>query len=395
MTTGAGEGGDAAAPLTLVVPARPAGEPSGGDRYDAAVAAAWGARGRRVRVVAVPGSWPRPSGADLRRLAEVLVEDSPAPSVASLGPCTGPVLLDGLVGCAAPEVVARCAARRPTAMLVHAVLSEGAGASGADAAALDLAEAGALQAVDLVVAVSRFAAEDLRRRYGLERVAVATPGAQPSPVAVGTPPPRGPQLLTLAAVTPVKNHVVLLEALGRVRDLSWSARMVGPAPDPEHLDRLLRLADDLGVADRLDWPGPLVGDALERMWTSTDLLVHPSRSESYGMVVVEAHAHGIPTVVAAGTGAVEALVGDSGAPPRGAGGPAEKAAARPQAWAPLPGTAVGITGPGPLAAVLRDWLTREAVRDTWRAAAVSRRGRLGGWDRTAEQLDAALAMMGR
>lgn len=401
--------GGTAAPLTFVVPARPTGEPSGGDRYDAAVVAAWRARGRPVQVEAVPGSWPRPSEADLAGLAEVLLDGPSAASVSHLSSrrpmchgsgagvtvgdrggrhdAGGPVLLDGLVGCAAPEVVERCAAARPTAVLVHAVLSEGAGATGEDAAALDRAEARALGAADLVVATSRFAAGDLRRRYGLAEVAVAEPGAEPAPLAGGTPPPRGPQLLSLGAVTPGKNHGVLLEALARVRDLPWAARIVGPTPDAEHLDRLLRVADDLGVAGRVDWPGPMTGETLERTWAATDLLVHPSRSETYGMVVVEAHAHGIPTVVAAGTGAVEALVGEDGAEDEGgAPGPA---------GGPLPGTAVDVTGTGPLADVLRDWLTSADLRRTWRKAAVARRGQLRGWDVTAERLDAALARMGR
>lgn len=379
------------APLTFVVPARPAGEPSGGDRYDALLAAAWRARGREVHVEAVPGSWPRPTGEDLAGLADVLLGGPSAPVTHrssrrpmrhESGEGAGPVLLDGLVGCAAPEVVERCAARRPTTVLVHAVLSEGAGASGEDAAAMDRSEARALRAAGAVVATSRFAAEDLRRRYGLTEVAVAEPGAEPAPLAGGTPPPRGPQLLALGAVTPGKNHGVLLEALARVRDLPWAARCVGPTPDVEHLDRLLRVADDLGVAGRVDWPGPMTGEELERTWAATDLLVHPSRSETYGMVVAEAHAHGIPTVVAAGTGAVEALAGEAGvAGDLPAGG--------------APGTAVEVAGPEPLAGVLREWLTSVDLRRTWREAAVSRRGRLRGWDRTAERMDAALARLER
>ena len=63
-------------------------------------------------------------------------------------------------------------------------------------------------------------------------------------------------------------------------------------------------------------PGPLEGAALARQWARTDLLLLPSTTETYGMVVTEALAHGVPAVVAAGTGAVEALDGTPG--PRGA-----------------------------------------------------------------------------
>ena len=54
-------------------------------------------------------------------------------------------------------------------------------------------------------------------------------------------------------------------------------------------------------------PGILVGQALDQKWDTADLLVLTSRIETYGLVVVEALARGIPAVVSAGTGAVEAL----------------------------------------------------------------------------------------
>src|SRR5690606_24360355 len=78
----------------ILVPARTGLGPRGGARSDAALAAAWRDRGRDVELLPVPGPWPDPGPAELERLAE-LVSDAPA----------GPVLLDGLVGCAAPEVV--------------------------------------------------------------------------------------------------------------------------------------------------------------------------------------------------------------------------------------------------------------------------------------------------
>ena len=56
-------------------------------------------------------------------------------------------------------------------------------------------------------------------------------------------------------------------------------------------------------------PGVLVGQALDQQWDIADLLVLTSRIETYGLVVVEALARGIPAVVSADTGAVEALQG--------------------------------------------------------------------------------------
>ena len=59
--------------------------------------------------------------------------------------------------------------------------------------------------------------------------------------------------------------------------------------------------------DRIRVTGALTGSALDQRWDAADLLVLPSRVETYGLVVTEALARGIPAIVSAGTGAVEAL----------------------------------------------------------------------------------------
>lgn len=348
--------------LTLVVPDRPPQQPSGGDRYDAALATALRRRSVAVVVAGVPGRWPWPDAQDRRRLAEVLTQ---AP--AGQG---GPVLVDGLVASAAPQEVEACAALRPTAVLVHSRLSSGAGAEGPQAEELDRREARALRAADVVVATSQWGARELRAAYGLERVVVAPPGVERADVAPGSTASGAPRLLTLAAVTPVKNHALLLDALALVADRPWTAVCAGPVPDPGHLAALRARASASGVDGRVAWPGAVLGPGLDRLWAETDLLVHPSRSETFGLVVAEAHAHGIPTVVGRGTGAVEALRGDD---PRDA-----------------PGAVVATDRPDDLARTLRRWLTDPALRRRWRDAAMARRRGLPGWDPTAAVVEQAL-----
>ena len=77
--------------------------------------------------------------------------------------------------------------------------------------------------------------------------------------------------------------------------------------DPDYAARLRAEIVAAGLGERIAVPGLLVGKALDREWDATDLLVLPSRIESYGLVIGEALARGIPAVVTAGTGAVEAL----------------------------------------------------------------------------------------
>ncbi len=341
--------------LTVVVPDRPATQPSGGDRYDAAVVGRWREVGRPVELLSVTGGWPRPAPREEEHLAGLL-----------RGGDGGPVLLDGLVGCSAPAVVEQTVARRPVVLLVHALLADGAGAVGEDASELDRRERRALLAADAVVTISDWAGRRILERHGVAGATVARPGTDAAPVAPGSEGTTGvPGLLSLGAVTPLKNHAVLLAALEQVADLPWTLTVAGPAPDREHLDRLRADAGARGLSTRVRWAGPLSGDALEAAWSSTDLLVHPSRSETYGMVVAEALAHGIPAVVGAGTGAEEASGGT--------------------------GAAVPPDDPGELALVLRRWLSEPSLRSRWREAALARRGRLTGWDRTVERIDRVLA----
>src|SRR5690606_7425598 len=224
--------------------------------------------------------------------------------------------------------------------------------------------------------------------------------------------------LTLASLTPLKNHALLLAALETVAHHWWAAVFAGPAPDPT-LARALRAdAARRGLADRITWPGPLLGQELDRTWSATDLLVHPSRSETFGLVVSEAHARGIPTIVGAGTGAEPTLRGDAlrdglrgdgrdragavsgegrdstGALPRG--GPDSATAlpglprGGPDSATALPGATVHTEDPAELGRILSQWLTDAWLRAEWRRAALRRRDDLRGWDHTAELLADAL-----
>ena len=105
--------------------------------------------------------------------------------------------------------------------------------------------------------------------------------------------------------------------------MDWSARLVGgDTVDPDYTVRVRAAITDHGLTDRVAVTGPLVGAELAAEWFATDLLVHPSWSETYGIVVLEALAHGVPAVVVSGTGAVEALAAgrDSIAGPAGGHG---------------------------------------------------------------------------
>ncbi|WCI07489.1 glycosyltransferase [Arthrobacter sp. OVS8] len=75
--------------------------------------------------------------------------------------------------------------------------------------------------------------------------------------------------------------------------------------------------DPAGSAGPHPDPGELRGGELEAEWAAADLSLLISRAETFGLVVTESIARGVPVVVRAGTGAVEALAaGTPGPTPR-------------------------------------------------------------------------------
>ncbi|MDQ1288727.1 MAG: glycosyltransferase family 4 protein [Actinomycetota bacterium] len=336
--------------------------PSGGSVYDLRVCAALESTGRAVDRILVPGAWPTPSAPDLAGLGAAL----------TALPDGATVLLDGLVACAAPDVVVPATARLRTVVLVHLPLADETGPVPGEAARREACERDVLRASAHVVATSRAVADRLRRRHGLspDRVHVARPGVDPAPVTA--PSDDGTRLLSVASLTPRKGHDVLVEALARVADLRWECAFAGAEPDDAHAAAVRRLVRARGLGHRVEFTGPLSPGELSARYARTDLLVLASRAEPYGMVVTEALARGIPALVTAVDGLPEALRGDDGPTPG------------------LPGLLVPPDDANALATGIRAWLTDPAVRARRRRAAGTRRTFLRPWEATATALAAVL-----
>lgn len=335
--------------------------PSGGNTYDRRVCRDLPAAGWQVRPHAVPGSWPLPDDAACAGLARRL---------AAL-PDDSLVLLDGLVACGVPDVLVPEAARLRLAVLVHLPLGDETGLDAATATELDERERRTLRAVGAVVATSADAARRIVAHHGLPaaRVHVARPGADPAPLAPGTN--SGSALLCVAALTPRKGQQRLIEALATVTDLPWSCSFVGgPGHNPSYADQLRHQVAQFGLGDRIDFAGPRAGADLAACYAAADLLVLASYAETYGMVVTEALARGIPVLATAVDGVPEAL----GRAPDGS----------------LPGLLVPSDRPAALADGLRDWLGDPRLRHRLKISARERRAMLEGWEMTSHSLAGVL-----
>jgi glycosyltransferase involved in cell wall biosynthesis len=326
--------------------------PSGGNTYDRRLCHRLSSIGWSVREHAVPGRWPRADATSLAALDGVVkrIHDDAV------------VLLDGLVASNAHDVLAPQARRLRLVVLVHMPLGHRPPAEEADD--VRLRERAVLSAAAAVVTTSAWSRRRLLELYPLcgDRVHVAEPGVDAADVATGTA--AGGTLLCVAAVTPGKGHDVLLDALMTLTDLSWHCLCVGSLDrDPEFAERLRHRAVDGGLVGRVSFTGPRTGAALADTYANADLLVLASRAETYGMVVTEALARGLP-VVASNVGGVTEALG------HGADG------IRPGLLVP-PDDRVALT------AALRTWLVDPELRGRLRRAARERREALPRWSTTA------------
>jgi glycosyltransferase involved in cell wall biosynthesis len=176
-------------------------------------------------------------------------------------------------------------------------------------------------------------------------------------------------------VIPGKGHDVLLAALAELGERPWRLLCVGTLTrDPEYAGQLARRAEESGIGDRISFAGPLTGDRLAEAYAAADVLVLASRGESYGMVVTEALARGLPVIATEVGGVPEALGQVEGC---------------------RPGILVPPDDLSALAGALADWLDDGDLRGRLRRTARRRRLQLDGWATTADTVSRVLAEVTR
>jgi D-inositol-3-phosphate glycosyltransferase len=117
-------------------------------------------------------------------------------------------------------------------------------------------------------------------------------------------------LVFVGRIQPLKGAGLAVRCLAALDDPSVTLLIVGgPSGRDGHreLQRVRALADELGVADQIRWVRPQRHQRLADYYRAADVCIVPSRSESFGLVALEAAACGTP-VVAAAVGGLRSLV---------------------------------------------------------------------------------------
>ena len=132
----------------------------------------------------------------------------------------------------------------------------------------------------------------------------------------GEPPPaiaaaQGPVLLSVGRLGKEKNLDLLLDAFARFAKMRPDARLVVVGDGP-HRDELERRAKDLGCAASVTFVGALEQGELGAYYRAAGVFAFTSLTETQGLVIVEALAHGLPVVAVDCPVTAEIVTGDAG-----------------------------------------------------------------------------------
>ncbi|MFC7725615.1 glycosyltransferase [Nocardioides sp. GCM10028917] len=150
---------------------------------------------------------------------------------------------------------------------------------------------------DAIVAVSKPLAQDLASTFGTDSVHVI-----PNLVSVGMSPvrrlDREPsdvyRAISVGSLTANKRHALAIDAVAATPDLLLD--IFGDGPERAALEAQVAAS---GASDRIRLHGHELHDRVMLEVSNSDVMVHPSAGETFGLVFIEAAELGVPVIAAA------------------------------------------------------------------------------------------------
>jgi D-inositol-3-phosphate glycosyltransferase len=210
----------------------------------------------------------------------------------------------------------------PLVATFHTLARVKADAGDAEPEARVRAEVAVIGCCDAICASNPVEADQLVELYGAaaDRIELVPPGVDH---AFFSPGDRAgaraalglddrPTLLFVGRIQPLKGLTIAVSALAELAEPTARLLVVGGpsgTDGPAELERVHQMIDDLDLRDRVEFVEPQEHHRLSTYYRAADVVVVPSRSESFGLVALEAAACGVP-VVAAAVGGLRTLVED-------------------------------------------------------------------------------------
>jgi D-inositol-3-phosphate glycosyltransferase len=182
------------------------------------------------------------------------------------------------------------------------------------------AEAEIIGCSDAVLASCTVEAAQIVQLYGADpdRIEIVAPGVDLAFFAPGDRsqarralglPEDSAMVLFVGRIQPLKALEVAVRALGLLDLPAFLVVVGGPSgpAGPAEFERVQKLVGELGLADRVRFVEPQRHELLSTYYRAANVCVVPSRSESFGLVALEAAACGTP-VVASAVGGLRSLV---------------------------------------------------------------------------------------
>ncbi len=164
---------------------------------------------------------------------------------------------------------------------------------------------------DHIITVSDLTRQTVIDKYGIDPAKVTTVHNAVTPLSeellnVQANKPKEKVVTFLGRITMQKGPEYFVEAAAKVLKNNHNVRFV-MAGSGDMMDKMILLAAERGISDRLHFPGFQKGKQVYEMLKASDVYMMPSVSEPFGISPLEAMQMGVPSIISKQSGCAEIL----------------------------------------------------------------------------------------